>query len=159
LTDNLDFTADPSTVDEQVNKRRSKPKGLCVTGCTTILTDGQNRYTGVFMRAATGMDGDDPEGSAIRKITALLHELGHITDIEQGINYHGTSLELVKSEVFAHHFACREMVKGGYRRSLGFYLDGLEIMARSPSEYVRLAARKVLRSPEYAGYTAKARFD
>ena len=150
LTDKLDFSADPSSVGEQINKRRCKPDGVGASGWTTILTDGQNRHTGIFMRTLTGGDDNNPEARAALKLTVLLHELGHVTDIEQGINFRETSAEMIKAEVFAHHFACREMVKARHRRCLGNYLDGLETMTGSPSEYVRLAAVEVIHSAEYA---------
>ena len=77
-----------------------------------------------------------------------------MTDIEQGINYRETQLDLVKAEIFARHHACRQLTNGRYRLPLGYYLDGIEEMANSQSEYVRLAAQEVVGSSSWAEYKA-----
>jgi hypothetical protein len=75
-----------------------------------------------------------------------------VADIEEGINFHETEIDLIRAEVFAHHHACRELIKGRYRLPLGYYLDAIEDMAKSPSEYIRIAAKEVIDSPEWADY-------
>jgi hypothetical protein len=159
VTDAIDIDSDLSSKDGVVNKHRPRPEEPFVGGATSLVTDGQRRFIVVFMRRATGLKSGSPEHDAILKLSALLHELGHVTDIQGEINYHfgeaECTIDLTKAEVFAHHFACREMVKGRYRMSLGYYLDGLERMAESPQEYVRLAALEVIGSPEYRGYKAE----
>jgi hypothetical protein len=151
--DQLDFDADPTTRDGTINKHRPRPTGVSVTGYTSVVTDGANRRVIIFLRDATG-GSDDAESTAALKLTALLHELGHVTDIEQGINYRETQLDLVNAEIFAHHHACRQLINGRYRLPLGYYLDGIEEMANSQSEYVRLAAKGVVESSSWADYKA-----
>jgi len=155
VVDSLDFDADPTTRDGTINKHRPRPVGTSITGCTSVVSDGSSRRIVVFMRDATGGSEGDPEVKAALKLTALFHELGHVTDIEQGVNYRETQLELVPAEAFAHRHACRELIAGRYRLPLGYYLDAVEQMTESPSEYVRFAAREVINSPDWAKYRAE----
>lgn len=59
------------------------------------------------------------------KIPALLHEVGHVIDIERRINFDPDkeSCRIIDAEVFANRYALEQCVKRGYRQCLGMWLD------------------------------------
>jgi len=61
----------------------------------------------------------------VLKIPALLHELGHVIDIEKRINFDPDqeSCRVVDAEVFANRYALEQCVERGYRQSLVTWLD------------------------------------
>lgn len=154
IVGDLDFDVDPSAVDGIVNERIERLKGAQIIGTTSVVTDGSERRTLVFMRASTG-GAENPETTAALKLPALFHEIGHVLDIENRLNFTGTSGDLVKAEAFAHHYACRELVAGRFRLTLGHYLKGIEELSESPSEYIQVAAKQVMGSYDWAKYKAE----
>lgn len=59
------------------------------------------------------------------KIPALLHEIGHVIDIEERINFNPEeeTCRILDAEVFANHYAIEECVQRGYRQSFITWLD------------------------------------
>ncbi len=148
----IDFSKDPTTSEEgKVNEIWKRPEGYCVAGFTSVIQFNKERRTIVFMRKETGGNGDT-NVKAATKLSALFHELGHVDDFEKQINYSERTLNLVEAEVYAHHFACRKLVEGDYKILLGYFLHSLNELAKSDSEYVKVAASRVIASPEFVGY-------
>jgi hypothetical protein len=59
------------------------------------------------------------------KIPALLHEIGHVIDIEERINFdpEEETCRIIDAEVFANRYALEQCVQRGYRQSLVTWLD------------------------------------
>jgi hypothetical protein len=99
------------------------------------------------MRRSIGNANCSGEVIAMLKLAILLHELGHVSDFEQGINYSNQEIDLQNAEVYAHHFACRALIRGKYRIALGWYLQQLEELARFDR-----SAKSVTKSKMYKMY-------
>lgn len=152
--EDIDFTKDPRTsLSGKVNAGRRRPEGLAVTGCTSVIKVGEKRRTIVFMRRETGKE-DTEEMKCALKLSALFHELGHVDDFEKGINWNYPKFRVVDAEIYAHRYACAKLIQGKHSLLLGYYLDGLNDMAKSDSEYVRKAAQAVIDSPDFQRYKA-----
>ncbi len=85
------------------------------------------------------------------KIASLLHEIGHVQDLERGLNFDapGRHLRIVEAEVFAHLFALEEMARRNLAESLNVLVRGLQ-NAIPQGGYLSEVAKKVFgRSPTY----------
>jgi hypothetical protein len=155
-TGQIDFDSDPSTKDGRLNAILRRPDGAGLAGSMEVVTDGvSQRRTIVFMRRLTGTADGEPEVAHALKLTALLHEIGHITDFEQGLHFRDSTIDVVASEVFAHKYACNEMIRRKYLMPLGYYLDSLRKMAESESEYIKHAAKQVIASNDYIWFKSQ----
>lgn len=159
--DSIDFGKDESTSQAGIVNDNHPRKQGAITGHTTILERMGKQRSAIFMRRSTDTsivkkpeDNVDPaDVVAATKLTALAHELGHVDDFEKAINYKNDTIALVEAEVYAHSHACNFLLNGNYVLALSFYLQGLEEMAGSNSEYVTIAASRVTQSPEYQEFT------
>lgn len=115
-------------------------------GLTYVLASGSKRRTSVFIRKSVGLSKRDCELEAMIKMVVLFHELGHVSDIETSTNYGRHTVNPLKAELYAHHFACRALIKGKFRIALGWYLDQL---AEMPNDD---AAAQFIETPEYGLY-------
>lgn len=79
------------------------------------------------------------------KIAALLHEIGHVIDIEQRINFDPITetARIIDAEVFANRYAFTECKKRGYRQSLSNFRASLESYIGG-SDYRAEVAQKAL---------------
>jgi len=64
----------------------------------------------------------------VLKIASLLHEIGHVEDLEKGINFdvENAGLDIIEAEIFAHLWALERMAKSGYCQSYDVLLGGLK---------------------------------
>ena len=124
----------------------TRPTDAECGGLTYVLTCGSKRHTSIFIRKSIGLSKKDCEVEAMIKLVVLFHELGHVNDIEKGRNYRRHTVDPLHAEVYAHHFACRAMIKDKYRIALGWYLDQLAEMTDDE------AAVRFSKSREYGVY-------
>jgi len=85
------------------------------------------------------------------KIASLLHEIGHVQDLEQGINFDvpARRLRVIEAEVVAHLFALEQMAQRSLTKSFQMLADGLRD-AIPKGGYVSKVAESVLeRLPSY----------
>lgn len=85
------------------------------------------------------------------KIASLLHELGHVQDLEQGINFDvpAKRMDIIEAEVFANLFALEQMAQRNLLQSFHMLESGLRD-AVSKGGYLTKVAEKVLEKlPEY----------
>lgn len=86
------------------------------------------------------------------KIPALCHEIGHVRDLEQGVNFDlkTPTMDVLGAEVFAHLCAFEIMAKRSLRQSFNVLLDALKDAAPKEDGYLSKVAALVLeRMPEY----------
>lgn len=59
------------------------------------------------------------------KIPVLLHEIGHVIDVEERINFdpEKETCRILDAEVFANHYTLEQCVQRGYRQSFKLWLD------------------------------------
>lgn len=79
------------------------------------------------------------------KVASLLHEIGHVQDLEQGLSFDVATrrLRVIEAEVFAHVFALEEMAKRSLVHSFNMLAGGLR-EAIPEGGYVSEVAKKVL---------------
>ena len=82
---------------------------------------------------------------------ALLHELGHVHDMEREINFNhaAKTFDVIEAEVFAHLYSLRRMAEMNYYHCFHMLVDGLK-KALGGDTYLREVAELTLkRMPEY----------
>jgi hypothetical protein len=85
------------------------------------------------------------------KIASLLHEIGHVHDLEQGLNFDVNSkrLDVIEAEVFANLFALQQMAKRSLFQSY-FLLESALRDAIPIGGYIAEVAKRVFeRLPRY----------
>ena len=61
------------------------------------------------------------------KLASLLHEIGHVQDLEKGLHFDVPTrrFDVIEAEVFAHLFALEQMAQRNLRQSFNTLVDGL----------------------------------
>ncbi len=79
------------------------------------------------------------------KIPALLHEIGHVIDVEEQINFdrERETCRIIDAEVFANRYALDQCVQRGYRQSLVIWLDSWRAYVEA-KDYRGEVARRTL---------------
>jgi hypothetical protein len=160
LSDDLDFTKDPSVGTNNILGDVKDLSNGQVRGFTSVVEKDGLRRTIIVMRKGVGRE---PSTSELRceiralKVAALSHEIGHADDIEKEIHWKRDIRNMIGSEVYAHHFACRTLIEQSCFFALELYVDGVVKMMKAPCEYVRIAAEQVVKSPEFKKYRAVCR--
>jgi hypothetical protein len=104
-----------------------------ISGNTIAFKDeGGNLRTLILIRKSAGGRSNLRNKYAL-KIVALLHEIGHVKDREEGINFKvdNNKISIVDAEVFAHEYALHALLEGDYRESLKSYLAAFEKLRTS----------------------------
>lgn len=101
-------------------------ENLC--GCAAIFYDERgNLRTGIMIRRTVKNWMQHREYKYIAKIVALLHELGHVHDIENSINFKingdRAEVDIIEAEVFANLFALDRLAEQHLRISYRTLLD------------------------------------
>ena len=87
----------------------------------------------------------------VLKLVALLHELGHVHDMEQQINFNhkAKTFDVIEAEVFAHLYSLKRMAEQNYYQCFTMLIDSLKKYALG-SNYLRDVAKLTLeRMPDY----------
>lgn len=118
-------------------------------GHTQIITDqsGQDR-TIVFMKRSA----KTPHLSDRINVALFLHELGHVADFHRSVNWSAEKpVDLEAMELYAHEFACRRLMDGGFVVPLAFYIEyALAQLAAASVESISNAAKRFKESALYA---------
>lgn len=90
----------------------------------------------------------------ISQVVVLLHEFGHVDDIERRINLvRGRAVDFVAAELYAHRYACRRMKECGFELALCKYLKhAIEALRNEPADVHQAAAIQFLETNEYRMY-------
>lgn len=118
-----------------------------VGGWTQIVEDRDGcRGAVVFMKR-------DPKKAVCdaANISLFLHELGHVDDFANGVNWIiEKPVDMEALELYAHEFACRKMIDGNFLIPLCFYIDlGIEQLARASVTSIAQAAQRFKSLPLY----------
>lgn len=126
--------------------------GSNLNGFTSaFLTESGQLKTLVVIRKSVPSDDPHREFKYAIKLTALLHELGHVLDMEQetNIQHAEKKADIIEAEVFAHLYALERMAKQNYYQSYGLLTSGLKNCLKK-NDYGREVARRVFeRMPQY----------
>jgi hypothetical protein len=85
------------------------------------------------------------------KLIALLHELGHVYDMERQINFNHDmrKFDLIEAEVFAHLYSLRRMAERNYYHGFNMLVESLQ-KAVTGTDYLGEVAKLTLeRMPKY----------
>ena len=134
-------------------KKQGTGKAL-LGGVTNFLLGPNNeqRTVAFIWMAKNGTD----EVEAIIKLGLLYHEMGHVDDFEKGINIIADGeYDICESELYAHHYACRQLRAKNHRAVMSWYLGGLiENLLNSNICLVQRVAKQFVASPAYREYFA-----
>lgn len=118
---------------------------------TAFLDADQNVRSVILIRQTVKGAGQHRELKYALKIASLLHEVGHVQDLEERINFDVPTrrFDVIEAEVFAHLFALERMAQRNLRQSFNMLADGLRDTTPKGG-YGAEVARKVLeRLPPY----------
>ncbi len=123
-----------------------------LNGTTTAFLDSEQRVrTVILIRKTVKNFREHKEGKYVPKIASLCHEIGHVHDIQNGINFKVMckQVDIIEAEVFAHLFALETMAKRQLRQSFLVLENGLRKVLGAKG-YLGEVARKVIdRLPEH----------
>jgi hypothetical protein len=123
------------------------PKGGMVKAAR--LPGDRNVSTFVFLKC---QEETSPETRNCVLIAVLMHEMGHVDDIERGkhLRFDGL-IDIVAAEEYAHRYALRRMMRENLRFPLGFLLGCILKDARLGDEGTvsRESATRIVESGEY----------
>lgn len=126
-------------------------ENLC--GCASIFYDEHaSLRTGIMIRRTVKNWMEHREYKYVTKIVALLHELGHVHDIENRINFKingdKAEVDIIEAEVFANVFALDRLAEQYLRVSYRTFLDAMRRHSKKTG-YIGEVCQKVLeRHPE-----------
>lgn len=100
---------------------------------------------------------EESSAKAWMRMGLLYHETGHVDDVEQAINFREGKVNLAAAETYAHHYAAKRLIDGGYRFTLAWYLkEMIRQQLESPFGLVRKAAEDFVASTQYGQYARYA---
>lgn len=112
--------------DDATNTYGERDKKANIKGSTVTLRDPEGGiHTLVCICRNVKCASQHRDLKYAVKIPALLHEIGHVIDIEKRINFDPAkeTCRIIDAEVFANRYALEQCVERGYRQSLGLWLD------------------------------------
>ncbi|MCA9232472.1 MAG: hypothetical protein KDA57_17620 [Planctomycetales bacterium] len=117
----------------------------------TFVSDDGETYTAIFIKKDIRCSFRLAEYKYTLKIPALLHELGHVTDIEQGKNFDvpNKRANIIEAEVFAHLFALEQLATRCLTASYRMLYEGLEDAIPKGGYLAQVAELVLQRAPEH----------
>jgi hypothetical protein len=121
---------------------------------TAQMEKERNLSTFVFLRC----EGVEPgEHEAIARystlIGILMHEMGHVDDIEKGKFLKvGGRVDIVSAEEYAHRYALKWMTKENLRFPMGLLMGSILKDANGSPSVAKEAAKRVVESGEFKSY-------
>jgi hypothetical protein len=106
----------------------------------------------VTIKQSVKSDLKHPDYKYVLKIASLCHEIGHVHDLENGLNFRfdETITDIIEAEVFAHLFALELMAKRNLIESYKLLYGGL-VDAKDCGGYLGEVCQRVLsRLPEHS---------
>jgi hypothetical protein len=123
---------------------------LC--GVATIFEGEDGRYrTAIMIRRAVKNKFEHKEFKYVTKIAALCHEIGHVHDIENEINFDlkARTADIIEAEVFANLFALKMMAERQLNMSYRQLFDAFPIAMRNGGYLAEVCRRVLERNPQH----------
>lgn len=137
------------TLSDVGNEYRAADRKSNINGITEAYRDETGALKTLVLIRNIVPDVELTECKFAFKLMALLHELGHVEDWEQGINLKEGDVAILDAEVYAHRHAMRRLMDGDYRSTLGCYLSAFRALPAAES-YKRAVGERVVCLPEFA---------
>lgn len=127
------------------------------TGATLFVRDNLGRTRAIVTIKDTDIPIDvanREETIACNNLVILFHELGHVDDAEKRINIiPGIPGKPKEAELYAHHYACKRMMKENLSAPLAIYITCvIDPALQQDITAVRDAALEFKRSSDFKGY-------
>lgn len=122
-----------------------------VSGRTECFADDQGVLrTLVWIVPSSNLSVQPNEAKYLFSIAPLLHEIGHVRDIERGIHFNiaAKTMSPVGADVSAHLFALETMAHRGLRQPYEIHLHGLNHAAAKDGNLAEVARRVLHRLPK-----------
>lgn len=140
------------TIEEAVPDYGAGSLDANLCGSTSAFLDSdQNVRSVILIRQTVRGSIQHRELKYALKLASLLHEIGHVQDLERGLNFDPATrrLRVIEAEVFAHLYALEQMAKRNLLQSFNMLANGLRD-AIPKGGYISDVAQKVLeRLPMY----------
>lgn len=123
-----------------------------INGYTNAFRDRDGRVrTLVVIRKSIPNSKPHREFKYILKLVALLHELGHVHDMEQQINFDhaAKTFDVIEAEVFAHLYSLRRMAEQNYYQCYTMLVDALKRYTTATNYLRDVATLTLERMPDY----------
>lgn len=122
---------------------------LC--GRTSAFTCPDQKLRTVVVIRRTVTDFEHRELKYVTKIAALLHEIGHVHDIENAINFdvRAKTTNIFEAEAFAHLFALERLAERQLVQSYNLLANALRGAINDKGYLGEVARRVVQRMPEH----------
>lgn len=114
--------------DESAKSYLKKKTDATLEGCTVAFLDGaKNRRTIIKMLKNPQCKYEHKEYKYLWNLPVLLHEIGHVKDHHENINFKPNDeiVDIIEAEVFANLFALNECYRRSYFMSGDFCLESL----------------------------------
>lgn len=161
LDDRDYFTTDHSSFAEGMEEIRwntelsdygslSEDTNICGFTCA-FRAPGADIRTLIVIRKRVPASEPNREGKYVHKLIALLHELGHVDDIEHQVNFNHAAgtFDAIEAEVYAHLHALKRMAKRNYFQCFTMLMGAFR-KHMTDSTYLGEVAKLVLeRVPPY----------
>jgi hypothetical protein len=112
--------------DELAESYQAKDKSANLRGAATAFFDDRGGFhTIIQVIKNPKCDWEHKEYKYILKLPVLLHEIGHVKDYEEKINFNrdAKTADLIEGEVYANIFALTECFRRGYYLGGEMFLD------------------------------------
>lgn len=118
-----------------------------IRGCTVAFHDPQHKLHTLVLIPRSVKLGNlaHPEFKYVAKIASLCHEVGHVHDIEAGVNFDVTTkrADIIEAEVFANLYALNLMAERQLVQSYTLLITGLQDAA-TKGGYLGVVGQRVL---------------
>lgn len=131
--------------------RVEKQANLC--GCMSAFLDSTNEMkTLILIRRSVSRTKLASDQKYAFKVAALLHEIGHITDLEQGINFdvHRKRFDVVEAEVYANLYCLERLADRNLSVSFSMLYDALHDATKQPGYMAAVGMGVMERIPDYS---------
>lgn len=118
---------------------------------TAFLDSDQNVRSVILLRQTVKGTVQHRELKYALKLASLLHEIGHVQDLERGLHFDVVAkhFDVIEAEVFAHLFALKEMAQRSFRQSFNMLVDGLRDTIPKGGYGAEVAEKVLQRLPAY----------
>jgi len=123
-----------------------------INGYTNAFHAGEGQVkTLVIIRKTVPKSKPQREYRYVLKLISLLHELGHVHDIERQVNFNhaAKTCDIIEAEVFAHVYSLQRMAERNYYQCFNLLTDTLRKCTTDTSYLGEVAKLTLERMPDH----------
>jgi hypothetical protein len=138
--------------DKEVPDYGTGPLNANMCGSMTAFLDNDGTLRSVILiQQSVKGSAQHRELKYALKIASLLHEIGHVQDLEQGLNFDvpARRFRVIEAEVIAHLFALEQLAKRNLAKSFEMLANGLRDAIPKGGYISEVAERVLERLPSF----------